>query len=318
MDTIDERILFELDKNSRIPEVRLAKLIKKSKESVRYRIKKLLDQKIITGFSVWLDIPKLGYDTAKFYFNLANIPSKKKEFLDYLKKDKRTFWVGVAEGAWNVGATFFVKDNKEFFDLKAELFGKFKGLILECKTASLVEIYQKPKTFLHPSNEKFSLMLNKREDLKLDEIEVYILRELFKNSRVNIAEISGKYDVSVDKIKYRIKRLEKEKIISRYNANIDFSKLGYDLYKTFIYTKNLDKESLDALISYCEKNKNIAHVVKQISEWDLELEILCKNYHEYNEIISNLTEKFSKVIQKVETAIMGEDYVFPARNFVFE
>ena len=42
IDNIDKRILFELDKNSRIPDVQLAKRVGKSKEAVRYRIKKLV------------------------------------------------------------------------------------------------------------------------------------------------------------------------------------------------------------------------------------------------------------------------------------
>lgn len=38
----------------------------------------------------------------------------------------------------------------------------------------------------------------------------------------------------------------------------------------------------------------------------------------YNEIISNLTERFSNIIQKIETSIMGEDYVFPSKELIFE
>ena len=59
-------------------------------------------------------------------------------------------------------------------------------------------------------------------------------------------------------------------------------------------------------------------MVKQISPWDIELEIMCKSYHEYNEIIVDLTREFSNVVNKVETAIMGEDYVFPAKQMIFE
>jgi hypothetical protein len=59
-------------------------------------------------------------------------------------------------------------------------------------------------------------------------------------------------------------------------------------------------------------------VVKQISPWDIELEIMCESYHEYNEIISRLTREFSEIINKVETAIMGEDYVFPSEKLIFE
>ena len=118
LDNIDRRILFELDRNSRIPETKLAKIIRKSKESVRYRIKKLKEEKIILGFTTWIDPVKLGFHSTKIYLKLTNVPDKKKEFIEYVKSDKRLFWLGIAEGKWNAGLTFFVRDNEEFFTLK--------------------------------------------------------------------------------------------------------------------------------------------------------------------------------------------------------
>jgi len=136
LDKIDKRILFELDRNARIPETRLAKLVGRSKESVRYRINKLVQDEIILGFTTWIDPTKLGYQSAKIYLNLANIPQQKKKFVEYVKKDKRLFWLGIAEGSWNSGITFFVKTNQEFFELKNQLFSKFRDLIIDNRTGS--------------------------------------------------------------------------------------------------------------------------------------------------------------------------------------
>ena len=71
-------------------------------------------------------------------------------------------------------------------------------------------------------------------------------------------------------------------------------------------------------MNYCENHPNIIHFVKQISPWDIELEVICENYKKYNQIISDLTEKFSNIISNVETAIMGEDYIFPSKKMIFE
>src|SRR3989338_5766141 len=103
IDKIDRRILYELDKNARIPETRLAKLVGRSKESVRYRINKLEKDKVILGFTTWIDPSKLGYVSSKIYLNLANKPEQKKRFIEDMKKERRLFWLGIAEGAWNVG-----------------------------------------------------------------------------------------------------------------------------------------------------------------------------------------------------------------------
>ena len=318
LDRFDKRILFELDKNARIPDTKLAKLVRKSKESVRYRIKKLIDDEVILGFTTWIDPTKLGYRSAKIYLKLTNIPEKKKEFIEFIKKDKRLFWLGIAEGAWNAGITFFVKTNQEFFDLKNQIFSKFKDLILTSKTASLVSVHFHDKTFLYETETKYDSMFAKPENHELDEISILILKSLFKNSRENIASIAHDNGTTVDIVRNRIKKLEEKQIIKRYTIAIDYEKIGYEFYKSFLYFKNLNNEDLDKLMNYCQSHPNIIHLVKQISPWDIELEIMCETYKEYNKIISDLTKEFANIINNVETAIMGEDYVFPSKKMIFE
>ncbi len=318
LDKIDRRILFELDKNSRIPETKLAKIIGRSKESIRYRMKKLQDEGVIHGFTIWIDPTTLGYSSAKIYLTLANKPDQKQKFIEYVKKDKRLFWLGIAEGAWNAGLTFFVKSNLEFFDLKNDLFSRFKDLILESHTAALVNVNIHDKTFLYPSEGKWHVLFDHLENYQLEEIEKDILRELFLDARINIVEITRKHHSTVDIIRNRMRRLEERKIIFRYTIRLDFNKLGFEFYKTFLYFKNLTKEDEQKLMEYTRRNQHIIHLMKQISPWDVELESMCENYQEYNDIISELTKEFSSIIQKVETAIMGEDYVFPAQRMIFE
>jgi DNA-binding Lrp family transcriptional regulator len=318
LDKIDQRILFELDKNSRIPDSKLAKLVNRSKESVRYRISKLQQQGIIQGFSIWIDPAKLGYSSAKIYLNLANVPEKKKQFIKFVKNDKRLFWLGIAEGAWNAGLTYFVKSNKEFYELKNELFSKFKDLILESNMGMLVNVNACDKTFFYQTETNWKTGFEKLENIQLDNIGKKILKELFLNSRINIVDIARKYHSTVDIIRNRIKRLENNKIIWRYLVIVDYTKLGYEFFKSFLYFKNITKENEQRLLQYCLQNPKIIHLVKQITPWDIELEIMVKDYLEYNEIISELTEEFSDIISKVETAIMSEDYVFPAKKMIFE
>ena len=153
---------------------------------------------------------------------------------------------------------------------------------------------------------------------RLDEISIKILKELFENSRVNIATIASKYDTTVDVVRNRMKKLEAEKIIVRYTIAVDYQKLGLEFYKSFLYFYNLTEKDLEKLMNYCLNHPNILHFIKQISPWDVELEIMCENYKKYNEIISEVTEKFSYIIRDVDTAIMSEDYVFPSKKLIFE
>ena len=318
LDKIDKRILYELNKNARIPETRLAKLVGRSKESIRYRIKQLKQKGIIQGFTIWIDPIKLGFQSAKIYLSLANKPEQKQAFIKDITSDKRLFWLGIAEGAWNAGLTYFVKSNREFFDLKNALFSKYKDLILESRTANLVNVNVRDNTFLFQAETQWKTIFEPTEVVVLNEIEKAILKELFANARINVVDIARKHNTTVDIIRSRIKKLEEKKIIFRYVAVIDYNKIGFELYKTFLYFKNLTKLDEQRLMQYTQQQPNIIHLVKQISPWDIELELWVENYIEYNEIISDLTKEFVDIIRKVETAIVGEDYIFPAKEMIFE
>lgn len=314
LDNINRRILFELDRNARITETKLAKLINRSKESVRYRIKQLEEQKIINGYTTWFDPTIVGTTSGKIYLNLSNKPKEKEMFLNQLKKDKRVFWLGVAEGAWNIGVSFYIKSPKEFFDLKNELISKYQNIIQDIKTVSLVEVYISDKTFLYPQENKWITLLSNPKRTTFSENEKKVLNQLIINARQSMTQMARNTNLTIDIIRNNIKKLEQEKIIIKYAANINFINLGYEFFKTFLYFKNFDKHTELRFMEFIKNHPNIIHLVKQISPWDVELEIMCENYNQYDNIINWVTEKFSDEITKVDTAILKEDHVFPNKN----
>lgn len=64
---------------------------------------------------------------------------------------------------------------------------------------------------------------------KLDETDKKILNVLVDNSRLSLRQIAKKADVSVATVMHHIKRLEKEGIIKKFTAKLDYEKTGYDV-----------------------------------------------------------------------------------------
>ncbi len=63
----------------------------------------------------------------------------------------------------------------------------------------------------------------------IDEMDEKILKEYLKDSRRSFREIARKIKVSPGTVVSRIKDLEDKGIITKYTAQIDYEKLGYDL-----------------------------------------------------------------------------------------
>lgn len=63
----------------------------------------------------------------------------------------------------------------------------------------------------------------------LDETDVKILEALTRDARLSSRQIAKRCDVSIGTVLSRIKKMEKEGIITAYSALLDHEKLGYAL-----------------------------------------------------------------------------------------
>lgn len=63
-----------------------------------------------------------------------------------------------------------------------------------------------------------------------DEFDLLILRELRDNCKLSIRQLAEKVGIHPNTLMQRVKRLEDDKVIVKYAAEIDYAKLGYDLH----------------------------------------------------------------------------------------
>ena len=89
LDLKNRKLLYELDCNSRQTVQQLAKRIGLSKDTVKYRINKLVKEGIIKSFNAIIDTGKLGFYSFRIFMKFYQLsPNKEKEILDFLLKNK--------------------------------------------------------------------------------------------------------------------------------------------------------------------------------------------------------------------------------------
>ena len=65
-------------------------------------------------------------------------------------------------------------------------------------------------------------------DCQLDKVDIDILRELQRDSRLSVRELAARVHRSATPVFERLRRLESEGVIKGYTLNIDFEKVGRD------------------------------------------------------------------------------------------
>ena len=143
----------------------------------------------------------------------------------------------------------------------------------------------------------------------LNQKDKQILSLLDQNSRASISELARNLKLSKDGVNYRLKKLQKEKIITRYFAEVDVSKLGLILFKVTLQFQNVDKEKEDEIFNFLKNQQKIGWVVFCSGRWDCVFVAYVKDNFEIQELVGELVEKFGKYILDKEFLLMSEYYI---------
>lgn len=321
LDAVDRRILYELDKNCRVSDNYLAKLVRRSREAVRNRIKRLEEDGIIQGFITSINPAKFGNLFFKMYFQLANLPSERERFYDYIKKLPGLYWFGGNDGVWDLHGTFYAKSVSDFNKLKNKVYTDFRHLIIKRDIGMLVNVRQYPKRYLldnlkeRPNPTMFAgeVVFN-----ELDKLDQKILNILAQEARISLVELSRRTNSTVDIVRNRMKKMEERGIIMQYRIAINHAKLGYEMFKAFIYFYNLSEADERKLFEYAKQHKNICYLIRQLSAWDIELEIMAKSYDEFTIIMDKIRKEFANCIRNYDFCLMREDIWVFGEKKVFE
>ena len=270
---------------------------------------------------MYFDVATLGLEAYKVYLKIREKPAPKRRFLEALQKRPDIFWLSTGDGAWSVAITFLARNADEFYQKKNDLYAEYRDIVLSEVNASMVEGVMFPKKFLVdgenlPVRPVFLLSQSKKVDL--DAIERKILGALMDNGRIKLVELAKLCGASIEVVRNRMKHLEEKGVIQGYWVDMDYTALGMEFYKAFLYLEGLTPAMEKRLYDMARRHPNILTFIKTIAPWAVELEIMAENYAQYNEVINQIRREFADVLINVESANMGSWYEFPAKHAIFE
>ena len=325
LDLVDRKILLELDKDCRVSDNQIARVVGKSREAVRYRIKQLEEKGIIDGYLTTINPNKFGYHLFKIFLQVENIETERQKLVSYLKTNERVYWMGLAEGNWDMIFATYAKNQIEFYDIKNDILTKFNHIIIKMATGELVDVKQYLKNFLLPEKYKSTKEWDKTvtwggvtENYELDALDKNLIKILSNDARIPIVTLAQKTKSTVPIIRSRIAQLERANIIQAYRIALDLNKLGLEFFKAIIYLKQIPEERKMMFNEYIKNHPKIVYYIRTFTPWEIELEFVVENYLEFNEIIGEIRSQFADIIKNYELVIMYWESWFPAYKKMFE
>mgnify|MGYP001571637526 CR=1 FL=1 len=309
-DLKDKRILDELDQDANIPLSRLAKKVGISSQVAEYRVKRLISQGTIWGFFTLVDPSKRGYSLFRVHLQLKNVKEEVyASFARRLFKDYPTFWVAFVSGSFDIIIDIWSLNIDTFNTLFREILEKNSDIIKSYEIIPILELSLfEYGYFLKEKNirDKITLFRN-FENIKIDEKDKRILHTIKNNSRQSFEAIGNHVGLTRNAVKYRIKDLEKRKVIAEYKMMVRFQHFDRTTYKILIRYDSSKIDQEKSLLDCLKNRSGILSYTKLLSRWNLDIEIEPKDVKELQVFLIALRNKFD-IIDNYELVQVIEDY----------
>jgi Lrp/AsnC family transcriptional regulator, leucine-responsive regulatory protein len=153
------------------------------------------------------------------------------------------------------------------------------------------------------------------DNMHLDVKDKKIIYSLSKNARLSANELARKVNVSKDVANYRLKKLTKDKIISKFITLINTEKLGYTRYELYIQLRNT-KNRL-AIINFLVNHDMFLWVRSALGDYEILTEFYVKDIHDFEEIVNDIRNNYSNDISCIDSAIVLKENAYPLKCIGF-
>lgn len=318
LDLLDRRILYELDLNSRAPASELSRKLRRSKETVNFRLNRLLAEGYLKGFYTVFNTSAIGWYYHKLYLKFKNItPRKEKELFAYVRRQPRIAYLASLEGSYDCIILLAVRSTQDIVRFLYPFMARF-GQFIQTKDATLfLSTHRLNQRFLYAGGERkdwhYPIELG---NYSLDEIDRKILHVITNNARMPIVEIAAKVGVDAKIVAYRIRKFERDHIIYAYVTSPNFDKLGLEFFQVNISLKN--PRRMREVLSYFDQTNACLFALEMVGRYDLAVELHVENGEKLKHIIDGFREKFVDAYNDYDVSTVTKEYLVVWGPFLWE
>lgn len=306
LDLLDRKILYELDLDSRISFKALGKKLRVAKETIGFRIKKLVGTGYIKHFLTTINVS----NTNRFYYKLLykfhrTTIKIDEEIINFIKNWKEVAYFASLEGRYDVAFLILSKDMQDLRRFLTVFRSKFGGFILEQEILTITNVHRFNFRFFYDDGKLLHTEYSEQlKESKLDVIDYQIMKILANNSRASFIEIGNTVKTTPNAVKYRVRKLKEMNVLGSTVLDISFDKFDIQHIQVDFAFKN--PEVMKQIIANVSQFPQSTFAATTLGKYDLAVEFAVKDTKELRNILNKIKEKFSDDITNYDVFIMEE------------
>ncbi len=142
--------------------------------------------------------------------------------------------------------------------------------------------------------------------MKLDVIDLKILRVLQENSKITNIELSKQIGLSAAPTLGRVQKLEKQGLISSYHAKVNTAKLGLGFMALVqVSLQRQDSSAVNNFITKINEVDEIVECLQLTGNFDYQLRIIVKDIPAFDGIVSDKLGLIDEIGQMQTTVVLS-------------
>jgi Lrp/AsnC family transcriptional regulator, leucine-responsive regulatory protein len=144
--------------------------------------------------------------------------------------------------------------------------------------------------------------------MELDAKDRKLLHALDVDAREPNSEIAKRIGLSKQVVGFRIRRLEKERIVSSFRPVTDIAKLGFTIHKTFLKLRNIDQRKESELLEFLQGHPCVVWIASCDGTFDLAFGTLARDMVHLDATLKEIQRPFEQFIseRQIATIIQGD------------
>lgn len=293
LDAKDRHLLFELDRNSRQSINDLARKTKLNRDVVAYRMKRLENLGIIQKYITIIDFTKFGYQILRVYLRLQKTTAETEEqMIRMLTEEKSIFTVYKIDGRYQLAFGPLFKDLRQFHSFLQKFLEHFRAYIAEQHISPFIDYLHFNRNYLVEKSlrEEKTLSVASFKLYSYDREDLLLLHAIKENARASLLDLAKKIQMTPAGVKYKLRNLEKNKVIVAYKLLLDTRKIGYTYYKIDLELEDI--KIIPALHQFILQHPNVIYRNIALSGSDFEFDVELKNQEELYVLMDKIKSLF--------------------------
>lgn len=302
LDLKDRKILYQLDLNCRQSNAQIGKKVGLSRKVVDYRIKRMEEEGVITGYWTRIDSYRFGYQVYRYYIIFQNATTAiKEEVIKNIADYKNTWVVGSVTGIYDVSSVIWVKSIPQFYQFWNKLNEQYGDYFAEKIFSVYLGSDCYPHSYLimadnYKKDRENPQYVGKNEPIDISYQDYLLLESIATNARISTTQIAEKLKCSSQSVTYNLNKLKYNRIIQGYHTSIDTSKLGLHHFKVDIWLKKVSKrKKIWDILKY---NPHVMFINTSAGYADLEMEFVIEDTDTLINFIEELSSQFPGAFRK--------------------